>query len=111
MSSIIRVLVVDDSAFMRRAITKMLTGDDSIEVIGSVGDGQQAVDAVKTLNPDVVTLDIEMPVMDGLTALDKIMAEMPTPVVMLSSVLGSAAWTTRTWAAPAYSSVGCVWAR
>ena len=86
MSSIIRVLVVDDSAFMRRAITKMLTSDDSIEVIGSVGDGQQAVDAVKTLNPDVVTLDIEMPVMDGLVALDKIMIEMPTPVIMLSTL-------------------------
>ena len=86
MSSIIRVLVVDDSAFMRRAITKMLTADDSIEVIGSVGDGQQAIDAVKALNPDVVTLDIEMPVMDGLTALDRIMTEMPTPVVMLSTL-------------------------
>lgn len=82
----IRVLVVDDSAFMRRAIAKMLTADPEIEVVGSVGNGIQAIEAVKALGPDVVTLDVDMPVMDGLAALRRIMAAHPLPVVMLSTL-------------------------
>ena len=82
----VRVLVVDDSAFMRFAIAKYLEADPYISVIGSARDGLDALDKIKTLKPDVVTLDVEMPRMDGLTALRRIMAESPTPVIMFSSL-------------------------
>jgi len=82
----IGVLVVDDSAFMRKAIESMLVKDPDIEVVGSAKNGLEAIDMVKRLKPDVVTLDIEMPRMDGLTALQKIMAENPLPVIMVSSL-------------------------
>lgn len=81
-----RVLVTDDSAFMRRAVTTMLTADPEIEVVGSARNGVQAVDLAKKLRPDVITLDIEMPEMDGLTALRHIMRTAPTQVIMLSSL-------------------------
>ncbi|MCD8553915.1 chemotaxis response regulator protein-glutamate methylesterase [Seleniivibrio sp.] len=82
----ITVLVVDDSAFMRKAIEGMLAKDPDIQVIGTAINGIEAIEKVKTLKPDVVTLDIEMPRMDGLTALEKIMAENPLPVIMVSSL-------------------------
>ncbi|MCU0861503.1 MAG: chemotaxis response regulator protein-glutamate methylesterase [Methanomassiliicoccales archaeon] len=82
----VRVLVVDDSAVMRKIITEMLERDPSVKVVGAARNGQEAVHLVKELKPDVVTLDIEMPVMDGLTALQHIMNESPVPVVMLSAV-------------------------
>lgn len=82
----IKVLVVDDSAFMTAAVRHILASDSEIEVVGTASDGMDAFDKVKRLNPDVVLLDIEMPVMDGLTALSYIMAESPTPVVMLSGL-------------------------
>lgn len=82
----IRVLVVDDSAFMRKVITDMIHLQKEIEVIDTARNGSEAVEKVKTLKPDVVTLDIEMPVMDGLTALEKIMEKDPLPVIMLSSL-------------------------
>lgn len=94
MSESIRVLVVDDSAFMRRAIARMLTADPDIEIVGSVGDGAQGLEAVKTLKPDVVTMDIEMPVMDGLTALKRIMDEVPLPVIMMSTLTQNGATAT-----------------
>jgi len=81
-----RVLVVDDSAFMRRAVTLMLKSDPRIEVVGTAKNGKEGLELVKKLKPDVVTLDIEMPVMDGLTALRHIMRECPTHVIMLSSL-------------------------
>ena len=81
-----RVLVVDDSAFMRRAITTMLSADPAIEVVGTARNGKDGVEQAKQLKPDVVTLDIEMPVMDGLTALRRIMRECPTQVLMCSSL-------------------------
>ena len=80
-----RVLVVDDSAFMRRLITEMIESRPEFLVVGTACDGSEALAKVRTLCPDIVTLDIEMPGMDGLTALQKIMAEMPRPVVMLSA--------------------------
>ncbi len=83
---VIRVVVVDDSAFMRKAISTMLQKDPEIEVAGVARNGQEGLDMVRKLNPDVVTLDIEMPVMDGLTALKHIMMEMPRPVIMVSSL-------------------------
>lgn len=82
----VTVLVVDDSAFMRKAIESMLAKDPEIQVIGTAANGLEAIDKVRTLKPDVVTLDIEMPRMDGLTALEKIMAENPLPVIMVSSL-------------------------
>ncbi len=82
----IKVLVVDDSAFMRKAIRGMLDDDPDITVIDVARNGKEAVTKVAELKPDVVTMDVEMPVMDGITALKLIMAETPTPVIMLSSL-------------------------
>ncbi|HUQ47438.1 MAG TPA: chemotaxis-specific protein-glutamate methyltransferase CheB [Gemmatimonadaceae bacterium] len=80
-----RVLVVDDSAFMRRLITEIIESLPEFLVVGTGSDGEEAVRKVRSLCPDIVTLDIEMPGMDGLTALSRIMIEMPRPVVMLSA--------------------------
>jgi two-component system chemotaxis response regulator CheB len=84
----IRVLVVDDSAFMRRNLPRLLETDPDIHVVGTAADGEEGLRLVKSLHPDVVTLDVQMPVMDGLTALRRIMDEAPTPVVMVSSTTG-----------------------
>ncbi len=82
----IRVLVVDDSAFIRRAVIMMFNGNPDIQVIDVASNGEMAVALVKELSPDVVTLDVKMPVLDGLAALERIMKECPTPVIMLSSL-------------------------
>lgn len=82
----IRALVVDDSAFMRKVISDILNGDPAIEVIDRAKNGLECIEKVKQLSPDVVTLDIEMPLMNGLEALQRLMKEMPVPVVMLSSL-------------------------
>jgi two-component system chemotaxis response regulator CheB len=82
----IRVLVVDDSATMRSLITAALTRDPEIEVVGAAGDPFEARGMIKALNPDVVTLDIEMPNMNGIEFLEKIMRLRPMPVVMVSSL-------------------------
>ena len=82
----IRVLVVDDSAFMRRVIRQMLESDAEIEVVGVARDGQEGLEFARKLQPDVITMDIEMPSMDGLTALRFVMREAPTQVLMLSSL-------------------------
>ena len=81
----IRVLVVDDSALMRKIISDMLVSSPDIEVIGKANNGEDAIEKVSRLKPDVVTMDIEMPVLDGLQALGYIMSECPTPVIMLSA--------------------------
>lgn len=83
----IRVLVVDDSAFVRRAIIRMFEESPDIQVIDVASNGAMAIDLIKSLKPDVVTLDVKMPVLDGLSALERIMAECPTPVIMLSSLM------------------------
>lgn len=82
----IKVLVVDDSAFMRKAISNMLSSDPGITVIGTARDGEEAIDQIPRLKPDVVTLDVEMPKMGGLETLKVIMARFPLPVLMLSSL-------------------------
>ena len=84
--TVIKVLVVDDSVFMRKVISDVLNSEAGIKVIDVAANGKEAVEKVKNLNPDVVTLDIEMPVMNGLEALEIIMKENPTPVVMISSL-------------------------
>lgn len=79
------VLVVDDSAFMRKLIAEIIESSGAFHVVGTAGDGVEALQKVRTLKPDIVTLDIEMPRLNGLQALEQIMAEMPRPVVMLSA--------------------------
>ncbi|MFC3072518.1 protein-glutamate O-methylesterase CheB [Shinella pollutisoli] len=81
-----RVLVVDDSPTMRGLITAVLSADPEVSVIGQAGDAMEARNAIKQLNPDVVTLDIEMPNMNGLEFLDKIMKLRPMPVIMVSTL-------------------------
>jgi two-component system chemotaxis response regulator CheB len=82
----IKVLVVDDSSFMRKTISRMLDKDEAIQVIGTAGDGREAIEKIETLKPDVVTMDIEMPVMDGIEALKHIMAHNPVPVIIMSAL-------------------------
>ncbi|MBK1716722.1 protein-glutamate methylesterase/protein-glutamine glutaminase [Thiocystis violacea] len=82
----LRVVVVDDSGFFRRRIVEILNADIGIEVVGTAANGQEAIEVVKRLNPDVVTMDIEMPVMDGITAARRIMAESPRPILMFSTL-------------------------
>src|SRR5690606_27041005 len=81
-----RVLIVDDSSLMRNLLTAVLSDDPEIEVVGTASDPFDARDKIKALNPDVITLDVEMPRMDGVTFLRKIMSLRPTPVVMVSSL-------------------------
>lgn len=83
---IIRVLIVDDSAFMRYAISHHLEGNPRIAVVGSARNGVEALDLIPKLNPDVITMDIEMPQMDGISTLREIMKRFPRPVIMLSSL-------------------------
>jgi len=80
----IKVLVVDDSAFMRKIISNILAASPDIEVMGTAKNGQEAIEKITNLRPDVVTMDIEMPVLDGLQALGYVMSECPTRVIMLT---------------------------
>ncbi|MCC6708466.1 MAG: chemotaxis response regulator protein-glutamate methylesterase [Gammaproteobacteria bacterium] len=82
----IRVLVVDDSALVRKVMSQMLSSDPGIEVVGTAHDPLMARDMIKQLNPDVLTLDVEMPRMDGVTFLSNLMRLRPMPVVMVSSL-------------------------
>lgn len=87
----IKILIVDDSAFMRKALSLMLNSDPEFEIVGYAKDGIEAYEMTKSLRPDIVTLDIEMPKMDGLTALQKIMQDCPTNVLMVSSLTNEGA--------------------
>ena len=82
----IKVLIVDDSAFMRKILSDILSDTSKIEVVGTAKNGKDALDQIRKLKPDIVTLDVEMPVMDGITALKHIVDEFKIPVVMLSSL-------------------------
>lgn len=90
----IRVLIIDDSALMRKLLAEVLSSDPEITVIGSAPDPFVARDKIKALNPDVLTLDVEMPRMDGLTFLENLMRLRPMPVVMVSSLTERGAETT-----------------
>ncbi len=90
----VKVLIVDDSLFMRKALKHILDTDKDIEVIGMANNGLDALEKLKTLDPDVITLDVEMPRMDGLTALREIMKFKPTPTIMVSSLTEEGAETT-----------------
>ncbi|MFQ3588293.1 MAG: chemotaxis response regulator protein-glutamate methylesterase [Fimbriimonadaceae bacterium] len=81
-----RILIVDDSTLTRRMLADMLSGEPGFEVVGFAADGEEAVSAARDLRPDVITLDVEMPRRDGLSALKEIMRGRPTPVIMVSSL-------------------------
>ncbi|MDY6789749.1 MAG: chemotaxis protein CheB [Thermodesulfobacteriota bacterium] len=89
----IKVLVVDDALFMRKAVTDILEKDDGIQVLDTAKNGKEGLSKIKKLHPDVITLDIDMPVMDGLTAIRHIMIESPVPIVVLSSLFSDGAIT------------------
>ncbi|MGP8307294.1 protein-glutamate methylesterase/protein-glutamine glutaminase [Vibrio sp. YIC-376] len=82
----IKVLVVDDSSFFRRRVSEIINSESRLEVIDVAVNGREAVEKAKALKPDVITMDIEMPVMDGITAVREIMAVSPTPILMFSSL-------------------------
>ena len=90
----IKVLIVDDSAVVRQAMTDILSSDPAIEVVGAARDPYLAVERMKEVIPDVITLDVEMPRMDGITFLQKIMSQHPLPVVMVSSLTENGSETT-----------------
>ncbi len=82
----VKILIVDDSAFMRNALSTMLSSDPEIKIVGTARDGIEAIEKIESLKPDIVTMDVEMPRMDGITALKHIMETNPLPVVMVSSI-------------------------
>lgn len=83
---VVKVLVVDDSGFFRRRVTEILSSDPNIKVVGTATNGKEAIDLALSLKPDVITMDYEMPMMDGITAVRHIMQRSPTPVLMFSSL-------------------------
>ncbi|MBE0379460.1 protein-glutamate methylesterase/protein-glutamine glutaminase [Pseudoalteromonas prydzensis] len=90
----VKVLVVDDSSFFRRRVSEILEQDKDIEVIGFAVNGREAVDKANQLRPDVITMDVEMPVLDGISAVKEIMAANPTPILMFSSLTRDGATAT-----------------
>ena len=82
----VKVLVVDDSGFFRRRVSEILSADPNIQVIGTASNGREAIDQTLALKPDVITMDYEMPTMDGISAVRQIMQRCPTPVLMFSSL-------------------------
>ncbi len=86
MNRTINVVIVDDSAFMRKSLSMMLESDPEIKVVATARNGKEGIEKIREHRPDLVTMDIEMPEMDGLTALGIIMKEMPVPVLMVSSL-------------------------
>ncbi|MCK0535236.1 MULTISPECIES: chemotaxis response regulator protein-glutamate methylesterase [unclassified Anaerobiospirillum] len=82
----IKVLIVDDSTFFRKRLTEIIQGDPAFEVVGEAKDGKEGVEMTMSLKPDVITMDVEMPVMDGITAVQEIMNKCPTPILMFSSL-------------------------
>ncbi len=82
----VKVLIVDDSGFFRRRLKELISSSPDLEVIGAAANGKEAVEKTRELKPDVITMDYEMPVMDGITAVRQIMASTPTPILMFSSL-------------------------
>ena len=93
MNDPIKVLIVDDALFMRKAISEILESDNMLQVVGTAKDGLDGLEKIRVLKPDVVTLDIDMPRMDGLAAIRHLMIESPVPVVVLSSLFSDGAVT------------------
>ncbi len=84
----IRVLVIDDSAYSRQVIARILDSSPLVEVVGTAGDGEEALRKTFDLAPDLITLDLEMPKMDGFTFLRIVMSKRPTPVMVISGRAG-----------------------
>jgi two-component system, chemotaxis family, protein-glutamate methylesterase/glutaminase len=82
----VRILIVDDSAFVRKALSTMLQSEPDFEIVGVANNGKEAVEKASELKPDIITMDVEMPIMNGLEALKIIMEQNPTPVLMISSI-------------------------
>ena len=89
MKNRIRVLIVDDSAVVRKSLTEILSSDPEIEIVGTAADPYVAVEKIKKSAPDVITLDVEMPRMDGITFLKKIMSQHPIPIIIISTLTAS----------------------
>ncbi len=96
----IRLLIVDDSRFIRMALRAIVDGDPEIEVVGEARNGADAIALARVLRPDVITMDLEMPEVDGLSAIKGIMAERPTPILVLSGHTRAGVWTT-------FQALGC----
>ncbi len=96
----IRLLIVDDSRFIRMALRAIIALDAEIEVVGEARDGADAIILARVLRPDVITMDLEMPKVDGLSAIKSIMAERPTPILVLSGHTRTGVWTT-------FQALGC----
>ncbi|CAN0278795.1 unnamed protein product, partial [Chrysoparadoxa australica] len=79
---VFKVLVVDDSTFYRSRVKEILDGDRELEVVGEARNGRDALEKAEALKPDVITMDVEMPVMDGISAVKAIMDKRPTPILM-----------------------------
>lgn len=90
----IKVLIVDDSAFMRKLIKEFLSEDPRIAVLDTARNGQEAIEKTEKLNPDVITMDVEMPILDGIEAVKSIMSSHPVPIIMLSSTTKAGAENT-----------------
>ncbi|MES9946894.1 MAG: hypothetical protein B6D77_09510 [gamma proteobacterium symbiont of Ctena orbiculata] len=86
MAAKLKVLIVDDSAFFRNRISAALSQANDIEIVGIAADGKEAIERTRRLKPDVITMDVEMPIVDGISAVRKIMAEMPTRILMFSAL-------------------------
>jgi two-component system chemotaxis response regulator CheB len=84
----VKVLIVDDSSFFRKRLTEIIDADPRLQVVATAANGVEAIEQFQAVRPDVVTMDLEMPVMDGITAMRKIKALRQTPILMLST------WTT-----------------
>ncbi len=93
MEDFIKIMIVDDSAFMRKAVSEILQTDPTLNVVGMAQNGLEGLNMAKSLLPDVIILDIDMPIMDGLTGLKHIMIESPIPVVVLSSLFADGSIT------------------
>ena len=89
-----RILIVDDSSFMRMAIRSVLSKEPSFDIVGTAADGREGVEKAIALKPDLITMDVEMPLMDGITALKQIMAKAPTKVIMVSTLTNEGAKST-----------------
>ncbi|WP_024870857.1 protein-glutamate methylesterase/protein-glutamine glutaminase [Tolumonas lignilytica] len=90
----VKVLVVDDSSFFRRRVTEIVNQDPLLEVVDTAVNGKEAIEKAQSLRPDVITMDIEMPVLDGISAVREIMAKCPTPILMFSSLTQAGAKAT-----------------
>lgn len=90
----VRILIVDDSSFFRRALRDVIGSDDRLEVVGEAVNGREAIDKACTLKPDVITMDVEMPVLDGISAVREIMKRCPVPILMLSALTRAGAVST-----------------